>query len=98
MEYDLELPKVAETIRKENAKVVVVQVPDGLKPKTQNIVDYLRENTGAKIIIWGGSCFGACDTPLGLEKLGVDLLIQWGHSPWKYVFGDPHENPLAIRR
>ncbi|MBI4738912.1 diphthamide synthesis protein [Candidatus Woesearchaeota archaeon] len=98
MEYDLELLKAAAIIRKEKAKLVVVQVPDGLKPKTQEIADYLREHTAAEIIIWAGSCFGACDTPLGLEKFGVDLLIQWGHSPWKYVFGNPHEESLMISR
>ena len=96
MEYSLELEKAAKIIKDEHARVVVIQIPDGLKPKSEEIVDFLREHTSAKIIIWAGSCFGACDTPVGLEHFGVDLLIQWGHSPWKYVFGNPHEKPLEI--
>jgi len=66
MNYNLELEKAIERIKQENAKLVCIQLPDGLKPK-------------AKIIIWAGSCFGACDYP-DLGKQGVDLLIQWGHS------------------
>jgi len=82
-EYDLELERVIERIRQENAKLVCVQLPDGLKNKAKQIQDYIKENTDAEVIIWAGSCFGACDLPLEVKKLGVDLLIQWGHSVWR---------------
>ena len=48
---------------------------------TKEQADALYAKTGATIIIWAGSCYGACDTP-DVTNLGVDLLIQWGHSPW----------------
>jgi len=83
MEYDLELKKVAERIKEENSKRVCVQLPDGLKPRAAEIQAYIEKNTGAEVIIWMGSCFGACDVPLQVERLGVDLLIQWGHSVWR---------------
>lgn len=83
MDYELELEKVAEKIRKEKAKIVCVQLPDGLRTGAKEIVDKLEKETGTEIVIWQGSCFGACDMPFGLEKLGVDLLVQWGHSEWK---------------
>ncbi|MBW2967104.1 diphthamide synthesis protein [Candidatus Woesearchaeota archaeon] len=81
MRYDLDLDKAVDTIRKADAKQVVIQLPDGLKPKAKEIVDTLKQKTKAEIFIWAGSCFGACDTPR-LPK-GYDLLIQWGHSAWK---------------
>jgi 2-(3-amino-3-carboxypropyl)histidine synthase len=84
MNYELELGAVAEKIRKEKAKIVCIQLPEGLRPKAKQIADELEQKTGAEIIIWQGSCFGACDLPIGLEKLGVDLLVQWGHSEWKH--------------
>ena len=84
MEYDLELENVADKIIKQKARLVCVQLPDGLKPKAKLIADELHEKTGAKIIIWAGTCFGACDTPQGLDKLKFDLLVQWGHSEWKH--------------
>ncbi|MFH0977792.1 MAG: diphthamide synthesis protein [Candidatus Woesearchaeota archaeon] len=81
MEYDLELNRVVATIKKQKAKLVCIQLPDGLKPLAGKISDEISAKTKAKVLIWAGSCFGSCDLPQGLEKLGVDLLIQWGHSP-----------------
>ena len=77
-DFDLELKRVVSEIRKNNAKLVYIQLPDGLKPKAELIQDYIEDNTSAKVIIWAGSCFGACDVP----KVECDLLIQWGHSEW----------------
>ncbi|MBW2999311.1 diphthamide synthesis protein [Candidatus Woesearchaeota archaeon] len=85
MEYNLELGKAVEKIKKEKAKLVCIQLPDGLKLRAKEICDKLKEKTDAEIIIWAGSCFGACDVPLEVERLGVDLLIQWGHSEWKNI-------------
>lgn len=78
IKYDLELEKAAEKILKEKAKLVCIQLPDGLKEKATEISKYLEEKTKATIIIWLGSCWGSCDIPV----LDVDLLIQWGHSEW----------------
>ena len=83
MEYDLELERAAEEIKKTKTKRVCIQLPDGLKQEAKKIADELKEKTGAEIIIWLGSCYGACDIPKQVEELKVDLLIQWGHSEWK---------------
>jgi 2-(3-amino-3-carboxypropyl)histidine synthase len=79
--YNLELDKAVESIKKEKAKTVVMQLPDGLKPKAKEIKEFLEKNTKAEILLWGGSCFGACDVP-NLNSLKADLLIQFGHSKW----------------
>lgn len=76
--YNLELEKAVKEIKKSKAKTVLVQLPDGLKPKAKEIQDFLQKKTKAEIVIWLGSCFGACDIP----KADVDLIIQWGHSRW----------------
>ena len=81
MNYNLELEKAVKEIKKSKAKRVCIQLPDGLKPKAKEIADVLRKETKAEIIIWLGSCYGACDVP-DLNKLNIDLLIQWGHSKW----------------
>lgn len=82
--YHLELEKAVESIKRNNAKNVVVQLPDGLKPKGKEIIDHLIAATGANVMLWGGSCFGACDTPQ-LNSIKADLLIQFGHTRWIYV-------------
>ena len=77
--YNLELEKAIKEIKEKKAKTVCIQLPDGLKPKAKEIADRIKEKTNAKVIIWAGSCFGACDTP---NLKNIDLLIQWGHSRW----------------
>jgi len=78
--YDLELEKAIEKIKENNSKTICVQLPDGLKPKAKEIVDTINLRTGAKVFIWLGSDFGACDIPLELQNIEIDLLISWGHN------------------
>ena len=79
--YDLELNRAVAEIKKNKAKSACIQLPDGLKPKACEIQQHIEKNTNASVVIWFGSCYGACDTPK-VDKLGVDLLIQWGHSEY----------------
>lgn len=81
MTFNLELDEAVKKIKKEKAKLVCIQLPDGLKPQAKEIKDFLEKKTSADIIIWFGSCYGACDIPHIPE---ADLLIQWGHSEWQY--------------
>lgn len=79
MRYELELEKAVKEIKKAKAKTVCIQLPEGLKPQANKIADFLEEKTDAQILIYSGSCFGACDTP----NVKADLLIQWGHSEFR---------------
>jgi len=78
--YHPELEKAIAEIRQSNAQLVCIQLPDGMKPMAKEIEETLHKETGARILIWLGSNFGACDIPLGLREMGVDLLISWGHN------------------
>lgn len=82
--YNLELKKAVSQIKKAKAKLVCIQLPDGLKPCAGEISDYIEKNSKAKAIIWLSSCFGACDLPSGLENLGIDFVIQWGHTTFEW--------------
>ena len=84
--YEIELDRIVDSIRRQASGVrpqdkfrVLLQLPDGLKPYVLAISDYLEEKTSAKVSIWLGACFGACDLP----DSDADLVIQFGHSPWK---------------
>ena len=83
MEYELDLERAVKEISKSKAKIVCIQLPDGLKKYAGDIQKEIESRTKANAVIWFGSCFGACDIPEVLEKIGVDLLIQWGHEEWK---------------
>jgi 2-(3-amino-3-carboxypropyl)histidine synthase len=78
-EYDLEIKKAVDEIKKNNAKLVCIQLPDGLKPKAEEIQKRLEAETNADIVIWQGSCFGACDIPVQIDRLGFDMILHWGH-------------------
>lgn len=80
--YDIDLKNVIKKIEETKSKIVLLQFPDGLKPYAKSIVDYLEGETIATFLIWMGSCFGACDTPTGLEKISpkIELIIQFGHN------------------
>jgi 2-(3-amino-3-carboxypropyl)histidine synthase len=80
--YNLELDRIILEIKKQKAKLVLLQFPDGLKPYATSVVDYLREKTSAEFLIWIGTCYGACDSVTGIEKLKpkIDLVIQFGHN------------------
>jgi len=82
--YDLEIERIVKTILKEKAKKVLLQFPEGMKPYSMVIASEIERKTGCQCFIWLDSCFGACDFPVNVEKLGIDLLIQFGHSEWKY--------------
>ena len=84
MDYDLELDRVCSEVERQGAKLICIQLPDGLKPRAGEIDRSIRQRTGARVIIWAGSCFGACDVPVELERIGVDLLVQFGHSEWRF--------------
>jgi diphthamide biosynthesis enzyme Dph1/Dph2-like protein len=78
--YDPEVEKVVQKITEIEAKIVCIQLPDGMKPYAKNISDNIESETSAKVLIWLGSNFGACDIPIGLNRMGVDLLVSWGHN------------------
>ena len=82
--YDLELDRVIKFINNKKPKKILLQFPEGLKKYGQDILDYIESKTSAECLIWMDSCFGGCDTPVGLENLGIDLVIHFGHSKWKY--------------
>lgn len=86
MIYDLEIEKVIARIKKEKAKVVMLQFSDGLKPDATSIVKQLEKATGAKIVVWLDSCYGSCDYPILND---VDLLVQFGHSSPADIMPNP---------
>ena len=98
-DYDLELEKTVQEIKKRNAKRVLIQLGEGLKPRAIEIQDYIQREIGEnspEIFFWLNSCYGKCDIPVFLNNKDndIDLLIQFGH--WvllitlRNVFFDEH--------
>ncbi len=76
---NLDIDWIVERLKEKNAKLVGVQLPDGLKYKSDEIAKCL-ESRGFEVIISGSGCYGACDIDLDLLK-EVDVLLHFAHTP-----------------
>ena len=82
--YDLQLDDAIRQIKEKEAKMILIQLPDGLKPhadQIQNVIKKACPNT--QLVFWADSCYGACDAPIHVRHLGFDMLIAFGHAPWR---------------
>ena len=79
--YEIDLEKAVALIAEKNYKLVVLQIPEGLKIHYPKFVEFLEEKTNAEIIISADPCYGACDVlSSDYKNLGVDFVIQIGHN------------------
>ena len=80
--YDMDLDAVAARIRERpGTKLVALQFPDGLRDYATEIERILRGKTeGVEFLISADPTYGACDIALSLQRLGVDLLVHFGHT------------------
>ncbi|MCX6801299.1 MAG: diphthamide biosynthesis enzyme Dph2 [Candidatus Diapherotrites archaeon] len=78
----LELNEAVEKLKKIHAKKILLQIPEGLKTKVDDIIEELESN-GFDIAASMDPCFGACDLKENEAKiLGCDAILHLGHSPF----------------
>ncbi len=81
MSFDLEERNLKRKIRKLKPKIVLLQLPEGLKPEAPQIASLIEE-AGATTIVSADPCYGACDLPISEARiLGADLIVHYGHTP-----------------
>ena len=78
--FDLRLDYVAAWIRDGGYASVALQLPEGLKIRATEIVDFLTDNTDAEFVVLGDPCYGACDIFADFKRV-ADALVHFGHSP-----------------
>jgi len=90
LNYDLEIDRLLDEITIRNARAVLIQLPDGLKPIACRLSKIVEERTSADVIISSSPCYGACDIALNQAKLlGVDLIVHYGHTQFAAADGLP---------
>ena len=78
--FDFEEERLKREITKLEAKIVLLQLPEGLKPEAIRLARKLQK-LGILPLISADPCYGACDLALqDAESLGVDLIIHFGHT------------------
>lgn len=96
--YSFEVHKTVHRVRTSNARLVALQMPEGLLLYASVLADILRAHcSGAQTVVLGDVTYGACCVDdLAAAALGADLLVHYGHSclvpvqrcalPMLYVF------------
>ncbi len=78
--HNLEEKRLKEEIKKRQAKRVLLQLPEGLKPEGPRLAS-IAEEAGAVAIVSADPCYGACDLAIqDAESLGADLIVHYGHT------------------
>jgi 2-(3-amino-3-carboxypropyl)histidine synthase len=81
MSYDLEEKRLKRIIKERKPKIVVLQLPEGLKAEAPHLASIIEE-AGALPIVSIDPCYGACDLAISEAKiLGADLIVHYGHTP-----------------
>ncbi|KAF8489112.1 diphthamide synthesis protein [Gautieria morchelliformis] len=79
--YSFEIHKTVHHVRKNNSKMVALQMPEGLQMFACTISDIIERFTGALTVIMGDVTYGACCIDdYTAVALGCDMLVHYGHS------------------
>ncbi|TFK43176.1 diphthamide synthesis protein [Crucibulum laeve] len=79
--YSFEIHKTIHHVRKNNATMVALQMPEGLQMFACTIADIIERFTNALTAIMGDVTYGACCIDdYTAVALGCDMLIHYGHS------------------
>lgn len=78
---EIDLSQAIAEIKRKKAKLVLLQLPEGLKQQTTQLVEEIETKSGASCIASMDPCFGACDVPdLKAKMLQADLIVHLGHT------------------
>ncbi len=84
--YKFEEEKLIKEIKEKNPKLVLLQLPEGLKREANKLVKVIKENTKSEVIVSGEPCWGACDIALDeARNLKADLIVLYGHAPFMKI-------------
>ncbi len=77
--HDFSLPEVSAFIKKRKARLVALQFPEGLLAQSREVIEELERQTGARFLVLGDPCYGACDVNLDYAQY-ADALVHFGHT------------------
>jgi len=77
----LEEERLRKELKRRDAKRVLIQLPEGLKPQGPRLAEVVEE-IGALPIVSADPCYGACDLAVQeAQNLKADVIVHFGHSP-----------------
>ena len=75
--YDVDLTSAVSEIKRLKARIVGLQVPEGLKKRAYQFAEDIEAKSGAEVLVVAEPCFGACDVPSSLIDIvdAIEFLI-----------------------
>ena len=74
--YNLEIPKTIWRIRRDNFKMVALQLPEGLTMFATSLSDIIEKFTSAQTLIMSDVTYGACCVDdFSARALGCDFMV-----------------------
>jgi len=74
---DFEIERIAKLVEEDQARVIRLQFPEGLKRYGPHVAKRIKQHTDVAVLLSGDPCYGACDLDCDGE---VDLLVHFGHA------------------
>ncbi len=88
--HEFELDDLVERIKKNDTKLVALQIPEGLKMQALEMMDQIETQTSARVVLSADPCYGACDLVHDkMQNIGVELVAHMGHSQMNIESGMP---------
>ena len=88
--HDFQLSELVEKIKKNDNRLIALQVPEGLKMQALEMMDKIEGDSEAKVILAADPCYGACDLVHDkMKMMGVELVAHMGHSQMNIDSGMP---------
>ncbi len=79
--YIVDVESAVQIITQKHYKTIAIQVPEGLKRSIFPLVDFIKKETGATILVSADPCYGACDVVnYELKNMDVDCVVHIGHT------------------
>jgi 2-(3-amino-3-carboxypropyl)histidine synthase len=79
--YTIDVEYAVRLVNEKHYRTLALQVPEGLKRSVFPLVDYIKKETNATVLVSADPCFGACDVVnYELKNLDVDCVIHIGHT------------------
>jgi len=74
---DFEVERIVALVRENQARVLQLQFPEGLKRYGPVVAKHIKEHVNVNVLLSGNPCYGACDLDYDTE---ADLLVHFGHA------------------
>jgi 2-(3-amino-3-carboxypropyl)histidine synthase len=108
-DFSFNIQELISWIDMNDIKTLAIQLPEGLKLQSLELINYLENQLEINIILLADPCFGACDYPSDrLTQLAIDGIAHFGHTeipncpqgqvPIKYIELNAKTNPVILLR